>query len=79
METLHDVMASKGVRFTPEEKKDLNIRLLLLAQLSTLQENVCSDVERIFKEHGFYRFEIKHSPSRLRNWSRPTSPSSSIP
>ena len=24
METLHDVMVSKGVRFTPDEKRDLN-------------------------------------------------------
>lgn len=66
METLHDVMVSKGVRFTPEEKRDLNNRLLLLAQLSTLQENVCSDVERIFKEHGFYRFDIKHNHKQIK-------------
>ena len=66
METLHDVMVSKGVKFTPEEKRDLNNRLLLLAQLSTLQENVCSDVERIFKEHGFYRFEIKHNHKQIK-------------
>lgn len=52
--------------FTEEETKDLNNRLLLMYQLSLLQENICADIGRIFRSKGALVFEIKHTHKMIK-------------
>lgn len=52
--------------FTEEETRDLNNRLLLMYQLSLLQENICADIGRIFRSKGALVFEIKHTHKMIK-------------
>ena len=52
--------------FTEEETRDLNNRLLLMYQLSLLQENICADIGRIFRSKGALVFEIKHTRKMIK-------------
>lgn len=52
--------------FTEEETRDLNNRLLLMYQLSLLQENICADIGRIFRNKGALVFEIKHTHKMIK-------------
>lgn len=52
--------------FTEEETKDLNNSLLLMYQLSLLQENICADIGRIFRSKGALVFEIKHTHKMIK-------------
>lgn len=54
------------IAFTEEETKDLNKRLLLMYQLSLLQENICDDIGRIFRRKGALVFEIKHTHKMIK-------------
>ena len=46
MTTLFDIIKAKNPDFSDTDKVQLSKRLLLLFQLSVLQENVCKDIER---------------------------------
>lgn len=46
MTTLFDIIKAKNPDFSNTDKIQLSKRLLLLFQLSVLQENVCKDIER---------------------------------
>ena len=46
MTTLFDIIKAKNPDFSDTDKIQLSRRLLLLFQLSVLQENVCKDIER---------------------------------
>ena len=52
--------------FTEEETRNLNNRLLLMYQLSLLQENICADIGRIFRSKGALVFEIKHTHKMIK-------------
>lgn len=54
------------ITFTEEETRDLNNRLLLMFQLSLLQENICDDIGRIFKSKDVLVFEIKHTHKMIK-------------
>jgi hypothetical protein len=56
---------NKANPMTEEEIKGINIRLLLLVQLSSLQRNVAWEIEQIFKKHGMFNFRIKHNHKRI--------------
>lgn len=50
---------------TEEEINQINLRLLLLVQLSSLQMNVAWEIEQIFRKHGMFNFGIKHNHKRI--------------
>ena len=45
--------------------KGINIRLLLLVQLSLMQTNIAWEIEQIFREHDMYNFNIKHNHKKI--------------
>lgn len=48
-----------------EEIKGINIRLLLLVQLSSLQINIAQEIEQIFRRHDVFGFKIKHNHKKI--------------
>ena len=70
MTTLFDVIKAKNPDFSDTDKIQLSKRLLLLFQLSVLQENVCKDIERELGGYGVYGFSIKHNHERIKRMIR---------
>lgn len=60
-----DAREKKDSPMTSREKWEVNMRLLLLVQLSSLQINIAWEIEQIFREHGIYNFNIKHNHKRI--------------
>lgn len=50
---------------TKEDIKGINLRLLLLVQLSSLQSNIAFEIEQIFREHNMFSFKIKHNHKKI--------------
>lgn len=48
-----------------EEIKGINLRLLLLVQLSSLQLNIAWEIEQVFRQHGVFNFNIKHNHKKI--------------
>lgn len=70
METLNSIYKQVGGQFTQDEIKQVNLRLLLLAQLSSLQINIAQEIEWMFKEKGVYKMTIKHNHEKIKNLLR---------
>ena len=62
MTTLFDVIKAKNPDFSDTDKVQLSRRLLLLFQLSVLQENVCKDIERELGGVRSVRFQHQAQP-----------------
>lgn len=62
-------LLDKGV-FTEDEKFLLIKKVLLLYHLSTLQQNICADIERMLMGKDKYRFVIKHNHEAIKRYVR---------
>lgn len=51
-----------------EEIRGINVRLMLLVQLSLLQLNIAWEVEQCFRKHNVYNFNIKHNHKKIVNF-----------
>lgn len=51
-----------------EEIRGINVRLMLLVQLSLLQQNIAWEVEQCFRKHNVYNFNIKHNHKKIVNY-----------
>lgn len=51
--------------WTEEEMDHRNLLLLLASQLSTLQTNIAKEIEQMYKNKGWYTFEVKHNHKRI--------------
>lgn len=60
-----DAQKNKKNPLSEEEIQGINIRLLLLVQLSLLQTNIAWEVEQIFREHDVFGFNIKHNHKKI--------------
>ena len=67
MMTLFDIIKAKNPDFSDTDKIQLSRRLLLLFQLSVLQENVCKDIER---ELGDTEYTVSASSTTMRGLRR---------
>lgn len=69
LETLGSIY--KGARenknnpISNEDIKGINLRLLLLVQLSTLQGNIAWEIEQIFRKYDMFGFKIKHNHKKI--------------
>ena len=68
--TLGEEIKNLDIKFTNEEYKQVNIRLLLLMQLSTLQINISQEIEEILRDKSMYRMQIKHTHKKIRSLIR---------
>ena len=55
---------------TSDEIKGINLRLMMLVQLSSLQINIAQEIEQCFRKHGMYEFRIKHNHKKLVDFVR---------
>ena len=60
-----DAKAKKDKPLNSDTIRDINIRLLLLVQLSLMQTNIAWEIEQIFREHDMYNFNIKHNHKKI--------------
>lgn len=60
-----DARQRKENPLSKEEIRGINIRLLLLVQLSSLQGNIAWEIEQIFRKHNMYGFNIKHNHKKI--------------
>lgn len=69
LETLGSIY--RGVRerksnpMSKEDTRGINLRLLLLVQLSTLQGNIAWEIEQIFRKYDVFNFKIKHNHKKI--------------
>lgn len=74
METLsgiyHEARTRKGNEMSNEEIRGINLRLMLLVQLSSLQINIAQEIEQCLRKHGAYNFSIKHNHKKLVDFVR---------
>lgn len=70
METLKDVMGKNEL--TEKDRRAIYKRLLLLIHLSSLQQNVCREIEGIYVSRGKYRMRIKHEHEQIKRLVRRT-------
>lgn len=62
-------LLDKGV-LTEDDKFLLIKKVLLLYHLSTLQQNICTDIERMLRGKDEYRFIIKHNHEAIKRYVR---------
>ena len=53
-----------------DENREINLRLLLLIQLSSLQMNIAQEIEQIYNAKAKYKMTIKHNHEKLKNHIR---------
>ena len=58
------------LKLTEEDIKNINIRLLLLIQLSSLQMNIAQEIEWIYNAKAQYKMTIKHNHEKLKKHIR---------
>lgn len=74
METLSSIY--RGARnsadnpMSKDEIRGINIRLLLLVQLSSLQINIAQEIEQCLRKHDAYNFKIKHNHKKIVDFIR---------
>ena len=61
--TLNEIDCNK--EWTEHEMDRRNVLLLLASHLSTLQSNIAKDIEQMYKDKGWYTFEIKHNHNAI--------------
>ena len=61
----HNARENSKNPMTKDEIRGINVRLLLLVQLSTLQINIAQEIEQCLRKHDAYNFKIKHNHQRL--------------
>ena len=55
---------------TDDDNREINLRLMLLVQLSSLQMNIAQEIEQIYNERAQYKMGIKHNHEKLKNHIR---------
>ena len=60
-----DAQKNKKNPLSEDEIQGINIRLLLLVQLSLLQTNIAWEIEQVFREHDVFNFKIKHNHKKI--------------
>lgn len=68
METLKNSL--HNAQLTEEEKEEINKRLLVMLQLSSLQQNLASEIEWKLAEKCKYKLTIKHNHERIKSLIR---------
>lgn len=64
METLKDSLRKNEL--SEGDIRDINRRLLLVVHLSSLQQNICREIEGIYSSRGKYRMRVKHEHERIK-------------
>lgn len=70
METLSEIYAQAKQTVTQEEINQINLRLFLLVQLSSLQINIAYEIEDFFKKKGQYNLKLKHNHEKIKKFIR---------
>ena len=58
------------LHLTEDDNKEINLRLMLLIQLSSLQMNIAQEIEQIYNAKAKYKMRIKHNHEKLKNHIR---------
>ena len=53
-----------------DDNREINLRLMLLIQLSSLQINIAQEIEQIYNAKAKYKMTIKHNHEKLKNHIR---------
>ena len=53
-----------------DDNREINLRLMLLIQLSSLQMNIAQESEQIYNAKAKYKMTIKHNHEKLKNHIR---------
>lgn len=53
-----------------DDNREINLRLMLLIQLSSLQMNIAQEIEQIYNAKAKYKMTIKHNHEKLKNHIR---------
>ena len=62
---LVDMYKDANRKLSPEEIESVNKRFLLIGYLSTIQQNIATEIEGILNKNGVYRMQIKHNHKKI--------------
>lgn len=60
-----DARDRKKNPMSEDEVREINLKLLLLVQLSTMQANIAWEIEQTFRKHDVFGFNIKHNHKKI--------------